>query len=110
MLNAHSTRAADTRTKILEAALIYETKLREMQKWRPDAVQHFKQAAELADRHYRLGAVPISTYVELQKQYLEAVESLLETKQAALVATAQLELLAGKSSALETETATPKHQ
>ena len=82
--------------KVLETALTYETKLREMAKWRPDSVQHFKEAAELADRHYRLGAVPISTYVELQKQYLEAVESLLETKQAALEAAAQLELLTGK--------------
>jgi outer membrane protein, heavy metal efflux system len=82
--------------KVLETALTYETKLREMSKWRPDSVQHFKEAAELADRHYRLGAVPISTYVELQKQYLEAVESLLDTKQAALEAAAQLELLTGK--------------
>jgi cobalt-zinc-cadmium efflux system outer membrane protein len=81
--------------KVLEAALTYETKQREIAKWRPDSVQHFKEAAELADRHYRLGAVPISTYVELQKQYLEAVESLLETKQAALEAAAQLELLTG---------------
>lgn len=82
--------------KVLEAALTYETKLRAMAKWRPDSVQHFKEAAELADRHYRLGAVPISTYVELQKQYLEAVESLLDTKQAALEASARLELLTGK--------------
>ena len=66
--------------KVVEAALTYETKLREMAKWRPDSVQHFREAAELADRHYRLGAVPISTYVELQKQYLEAVEGLLDTK------------------------------
>ena len=82
--------------KVLEAALTYETKLRVMGKWRPDSVQHFKEAAELADRHYRLGAVQISIYVELQKQYLDAVESLLETKQAALEAAAQLELLTGK--------------
>lgn len=82
--------------KVLETALTYETKLREMAKWRPDSVQHFKEAAELADRHYRLGAVQISIYVELQKQYLDAVESLLETKQAALEAAAQLELLTGK--------------
>ncbi len=82
--------------KVLEAALTYETKLRAMAKWRPDSVQHFKEAAALADRHYRLGAVPIATYVELQKQYLEAVESLLDTKQAALEAAAQLELLTGK--------------
>ena len=39
--------------------------------------------------------MPISTYVELQKQYLEAVESLLDTKKEALEAAAQLELLTG---------------
>lgn len=81
--------------QVLSAAMTYETKLREMAKWRPDSVQHFKEAAELADRHYRLGAVPISTYVELQQQYLEAVETLLDTKREALEAAAQLELLTG---------------
>lgn len=81
--------------KVIEASLIYETKLREMSKWRPDAVQHFQEAAEIADRHYRLGAVPISTYVELQKQYLDAVEGLLDTRKEALEASAQLELLTG---------------
>ncbi len=83
--------------KVIEAALTYETKLREMAKWRPDSVQHFQEAAELADRHYRLGAVPIATYVELQKQYLDAVEGLLDTKKEALEAAAQLELLTGLS-------------
>ncbi len=81
--------------KVIEAALTYETKLREMAKWRPDSVQHFREAAEVADRHYRLGAVPIAIYVELQKQYLEAVEGLLDTKKEALEAASQLELLAG---------------
>ena len=66
-----------------------------MARWRPDSAQHFRAAAELADRHYRLGAVPISTYVELQQQYLEAVEALLDTKREALAAAAQLELLTG---------------
>ena len=88
--------------KVLEAALTYETKLREMAKWRPDSVQHFKEAAELADRHYRLGAVPIATFVELQKQYLEAVEGLLDTKKEALEAAAQLELLTGLTTPLAT--------
>ncbi len=83
--------------KVLQAALTYETKLREMANWRPDSVEHFRNAAEVADRHYRLGAVPISTYVELQKQYLDAVESLLDTKKEALEAAAQLEVLTGVS-------------
>ena len=81
--------------KVMEAALIYERKVREMGKWRPDAIQHFQEAAELADRHYRLGAVPVSTYVELQKQYFEAVESLLDTRKEALEAAQNLELLTG---------------
>jgi cobalt-zinc-cadmium efflux system outer membrane protein len=85
----------ETERKVLAAALTYETKLNEMAKWRADSVQHFKEAAGLADRHYRLGAVPIATYVELQKQYLDAAESLLDTKREALEAAAQLEQLTG---------------
>ena len=85
-----------------QAALTYEAKLRDMASWRPDAVQHFKEAAEVADRHYRLGAVPIATFVELQKQYLEAVEGLLDTKKEALEAAAQLELLTGLTTPLAT--------
>ncbi len=81
--------------KVVEAALTYETKLREMAKWRPDSVEYFREAAEVADRHYRLGAVPVSTYVELQKQYLEAVEGLLDTKRETLEAAQNLELLTG---------------
>ena len=88
--------------KVVEAALTFETKRREMARWRPDSAQHFKDAAELADRHYRLGAVPISTYVELQKQYLEAVEGLLDTKKEALEAASQLELLTGLTPPLAT--------
>lgn len=90
----------EVQRKVAEAAVIYGAKLEEMSKWRPDSVEHFKEAAEMADRHYRLGAVPISTYVELQKQYLEAVEGLLETKQEALEAAVQLEMVTGLTPSL----------
>jgi cobalt-zinc-cadmium efflux system outer membrane protein len=90
--------------KVLEAAATYQSKVREMGKWRSDAAEHFREAAELADRHYRLGAVPVSTYVELQKQYLEAVEGLLDTKKEALEAAARLELLTGLKPALVSST------
>jgi cobalt-zinc-cadmium efflux system outer membrane protein len=79
----------------LAAAGMYAAKLREMGRWRADAVEHFREAAELADRHYRLGAVPVSVYVELQKQYLEAVEGLVDTKREALESEQNLELLTG---------------
>lgn len=85
----------DTERQVLQAALNYETKLREMSRWRPDSVQHFREAAEVADRHYRLGSVPIATYVELQNKYLEAVEGLLDTKLEALEAGQNLEVLTG---------------
>jgi outer membrane protein, heavy metal efflux system len=81
--------------KVVAAALTYDTKLREISKWRADSVAEFRKAAELADRHYRLGAVPIATYVELQKQYLEAVEALLDTRREALEAVQELQLLTG---------------
>jgi cobalt-zinc-cadmium efflux system outer membrane protein len=85
----------DLERQVAEAAARYETRRREVAKWRPDAVQHFRQAADLADRHYRLGAVPIATYVELQEKYLEALESLLDTRKEALDAAQQLQVLTG---------------
>ncbi|MEQ2008935.1 MAG: hypothetical protein ABMA26_19310, partial [Limisphaerales bacterium] len=48
-------------------------------------------------RHYRLGAVPLATYIEMQKQYLEALEALLDTRRSALEASEQLHLLTGRS-------------
>ena len=85
----------DLDRRIVQTALTYTTKLAEMGKWRPESVDEFRKAAELADRHYRLGAVPIATYIELQKQYLEAVEALLDTKKEALEAAQTLEQLTG---------------
>jgi len=85
----------DLDRRILEKLLAYQTKLTEIGKWRPESVDEFRKAAELADRHYRLGAVPIATYVELQKQYLEAVEALLDTRREALEAGQELQRLTG---------------
>lgn len=82
---------------VIETALRYERKLQEIAKWKPDTVQHFHDAAELSDRHYRLGAVPVTTYVELQEKYLDAVESVLETRKEALDALQELEVLTGLS-------------
>jgi cobalt-zinc-cadmium efflux system outer membrane protein len=81
--------------RVTENALVLEARLDQMDKWRADGVQKFREAAELADRHYRLGAVPISTYVELQKQYLEAAEVMLKTKRESLEAAQALEQLIG---------------
>ena len=81
--------------RVTENTLALQVKLEEMGRWRADSVKKFGEAAELADRHYRLGAVPISTYVELQKQYLEAIAAILATKKEALEAAQTLEQLTG---------------
>ncbi len=85
----------DLDRRVLEAAVAYRTKTGEIARWRPEAVEEFRKAAELADRHYRLGAVPIATYVELQKQYLDAMAALLDTRREALDAAQELENLTG---------------
>lgn len=81
--------------QVINHAMAYQTKLGEINHWQPDSVTKFQEAAELADRHYRLGAVPLATFVELQKQYLEAIETLLNTRLEALSAGQQLQALTG---------------
>ncbi len=83
--------------KVSESYLQYSSRTHEISRTRPDAAQDFRETADLADRHYRLGAVPLATYIEMQKQYLEALEALLQTRQGALEASEQLHLLTGRS-------------
>jgi outer membrane protein, heavy metal efflux system len=81
--------------EVLTAAQAFAIKRAESGRWTPDAAVKFREAAELADRHYRLGAVPIATYVELQNSYLDAVESLLDTQSETLAAGLKLQQLTG---------------
>jgi cobalt-zinc-cadmium efflux system outer membrane protein len=80
---------------VLTTAHAFATKLAEIRRWAPDTAEQFRAAAALADRHYRLGAVPIATYVELQHSYLDAVQALLATQREALDAGLQLQQLTG---------------
>jgi cobalt-zinc-cadmium efflux system outer membrane protein len=83
--------------RVVSAARGYDSRLAELAHWRSDVVSQFESAAELADRHYRLGAVPATTYIELQKQYLDAVEAHLDTRREALAALLELEQATGLS-------------
>lgn len=85
----------DIERRVTDHALALETRLAEMAQWRPDAAAQFREAAELADRHFRLGAVPVTIYVEMQMKYLDALEALLVTRREALEHRQQLELLVG---------------
>ena len=81
--------------EIVVAEQTFSAKRAETERWVPDSVEKFRDAAALADRHYRLGAVPLATYVGLQTAYLDAVDALLDTKREALEAGLRLQLLTG---------------
>ncbi len=81
--------------EVIMAAQTFAVKMAEVARWSPDSAAKFREAAELADRHYRLGAVPLATYVGLQNSYLDAVEALYDTQLETLAAGQQLELLTG---------------
>ncbi|RXK54387.1 TolC family protein [Oleiharenicola lentus] len=81
--------------EVITSALAFATKLAESRRWSPDAVHKFREAADLADRHYRTGAVPIATYVELQNSYLDAVEALFDTQSETLAAGLKVQQLTG---------------
>lgn len=81
--------------ELLATAAAYAARQGEIARWAPDSATKFREAAALADRHYRLGAVPLATYVELQNAYLDAIESLLATEREALEAALRLEQITG---------------
>jgi cobalt-zinc-cadmium efflux system outer membrane protein len=91
----------DLERSVVTAAQTFQIKLAENRRWSQEAAEKFREAAELADRHYRLGAVPIGTYVEIQNRYLDAVEALLETQGETLQAGLELQQLTGLEFALE---------
>lgn len=81
--------------EVIAAAQAFAAKQAESGRWTTGAADKFREAAALADRHYRLGAVPLATYVDLQTAYLDAVEALLDTQREALEAALRLQLLTG---------------
>ena len=77
----------------MEAFLSFQLHTNEMKLWQNHSIHQFREAADLGDRHYRLGALPIATYLELQREYLDALESILDVQLAALDSLMQLRAL-----------------
>ncbi|MEZ5384555.1 MAG: TolC family protein [Prosthecobacter sp.] len=73
----------------------YRIHVEELAKWPADTLESLRKAASEADEHYRLGALPLSTYTELQQQYIDSVHAILESQQGAIEARLQLEQLTG---------------
>ena len=75
----------------------YNAELGSLGRWRVESEKEFQAAAVEADKHYRLGAVPAPTYVEMQRGYLEALDALIQTRRNAWLHLMQLERLTGGS-------------
>lgn len=82
--------------EIAAAAATYNARLADIARWSPQVLGRMREAAELADKNYRLGALPIATYTALQTEYLDAQTALLTTQAEALEARQKVELLIGR--------------
>jgi cobalt-zinc-cadmium efflux system outer membrane protein len=87
----------DIERRIREQVAAYERVRKELARLSPKVAEQLREAAILADRHYRLGAVPLPTYLEVQQSYLEALEAIFASQADALNARAEIDLLTGAS-------------
>lgn len=79
--------------KVADAAFVYGSRREEAEKLQSSILPQMREAAELADRNYRTGALPITTYTEVQKQYLDSFDAFFAAQSAAIEARQQLEQL-----------------
>jgi cobalt-zinc-cadmium efflux system outer membrane protein len=79
--------------KVADAAFIYSSRRKEAEKLQSSILPQMREAADLADRNYRTGALPIVTYTEVQKQYLDSLDAFFAAQSAAIEARQQLEQL-----------------
>jgi cobalt-zinc-cadmium efflux system outer membrane protein len=82
--------------KIMTAADSYKKELRTLGETPPQLLGQLHEAAKLADDSYRLGVLPISTFTEIQSQYLEDTDAVLNARLSALQYLADLEYLSGE--------------
>jgi outer membrane protein, heavy metal efflux system len=82
--------------KVMAAADSYKKELKKLGENTPQLLGQLRDAAKLADENYRLGVLPISTYTEIQSQYLEGTDAVLSSRLDALRYLADLEYLSGE--------------
>jgi len=85
----------ELRKDLAEAMQSYKSSQSLMANRSRDEVDRFREAADLADRHYRLGAVPVSTYLSLQEAYLDVVDTITSTRADAARSAAKLTAITG---------------
>ncbi|MDR1498315.1 MAG: TolC family protein [Puniceicoccales bacterium] len=85
----------DLQKDIAAAAAEYRANLQFLAVVGAEKTARFRDAAEAGERHYRLGSIPVSTYLALQRAYLDAVDNYLSAISDAARAAAKLTALTG---------------
>ncbi|MEG3176559.1 TolC family protein [Sphingomonas sp. RB3P16] len=91
LINAERRIARD----VFDQAAQYAAKRAALGQWAGNTPQSFAETAREADRNYRLGAIPLTTYMQMQQSYIEATNAVLDTRREALDALLQLRALNG---------------
>jgi len=81
--------------QVFNEAAQYEAKREALAHWGNTSLQRFAEAAEEADRNFQLGAIPLTTYTQMQQSYVEATNAVLDTRHEAIAALLQLRALNG---------------
>jgi outer membrane protein, heavy metal efflux system len=88
--------AREVERRVTQTATTLQAKRAEIETWKTSTMAKLREASELADRSYRLGTIPLATYIEIQKQYLEAIGAFNDAQKDALEAAQALEILTGQ--------------
>ncbi|MBY9064714.1 TolC family protein [Sphingomonas yunnanensis] len=80
---------------VFDQSAQYEAKRAALARWDDEAPRRFAAAASDADRNYRLGAIPLATYTQMQQAYVDATAAVLDTRREAIEALLQLRALNG---------------
>src|SRR5213079_1788319 len=88
-----TTLVREVERKVADAEFVYRSRREEADELQKSVLPQMREAAESGDRNYREGAVPLATYTELQKQYLDSIDAFTAAQAAALEARQQLEQL-----------------
>lgn len=83
-------------------AALYRARREALAKWPVDGPQRFAEAAAEADKAFRLGAVPLAIYVQMQTGWLDALTAMLETRAGLWEARENIRILTGGGEGTDT--------
>lgn len=90
--------------EIVRRLFAYNLSRKQLENINDDYLQQVKEAADLADRHYRLGGINVQTFLEMQRQQLSVSRSYLQLLSRTHESFLDLELLtAGHLESLRTK-------